>query len=143
MPVLFVISSRCFIHLSENPHQIVKFIVFQLLENWSILHKFFNAVQSFVEFNVLLIFLKVRLGKYSENLRMSCLQVRLVMQFLHSGDFSVQNRFQVLTRNREYHINVFEFQLSLRHVDLVLSLSCLVLELLNLLLGLKVSNHLA
>ncbi len=74
---------------------------------------------------------------------MSCLQVWLVVQFLYSVDFTVQDGFKILSWNRKYHIDILLFQFALRHVDLIFPLSRFIFKLLHFLLWLQVSDHFA
>lgn len=89
-----------------------------------------------------MVFLEVGLGQDTENLRVGGLQVGLVVELLGAGDAAVEDGFEALARDGEDYVDVLQLELTLRHVNLVLPLRRLILQLLHLLPRLEILNHL-
>lgn len=73
---------------------------------------------------------------------MGGLQVRLVVELLGAGNAAVEDGFEALARDGEDDVDVLELELTLRHINLILPLRRLILQLLHLLPRLEVLNHL-
>lgn len=74
---------------------------------------------------------------------MGGLQVCFVAEFFGFVDFAVENGFEFLAGDGENDIDVFEFELSFGHVDLIFSVGCFLFQLFDFFLGPEVLNHFA
>jgi hypothetical protein len=66
-----------------------------------------------------------------------------VTEFFDCLDFSVKDRFEVFTGDREDNIDVLEFDLAFRHVHLIFSIFGLLFEFYDFLFCGVVSDHFA